>query len=120
MKDLPTQEIFEELWNQPNGEGGVLPPDCFEGCRDSDNSWIVYFTAAWCGPCKKLDCDTLDKIAKTRNLTIWKCDVTVNEYTSGYCQVNAFPTFIHFQPKKVVSKMQSNNTEVVGKWLSEQ
>jgi thioredoxin-like negative regulator of GroEL len=116
MKDLPTQEMFEELWTQSPEPG----PDCFDGCRDADNSWIVYFTAAWCGPCKRLNCDELDKVAKERELTIWKCDAVVNDYTAGYCAVKAFPTFMHFRPKKVVSMIQSNDTEAVKRWLREQ
>lgn len=116
MKDLPTQEMFETLWTQDPEPG----PECFEGCRDADNSWIVYFTAAWCGPCKRLNTDELDKVAKTRELTIWKCDAVVNDYTAGYCGVKAFPTFMHFRPKKTVSTIQSNDTEAVKKWLLEQ
>ena len=116
MKDLTNQDLFEVLWTQDPVPG----PECYEGCRDADNSWIVYFTAAWCGPCKKLDCAELDRVAKTRELTIWKCDVVVNDYTSGYCGVKAFPTFMHFRPKKIVSTLQSNDTEAVKKWLLEQ
>ena len=116
MKDLIDQAMFEQLWLQPVEPG----PECYEGCRDADNSWIVYFTAAWCGPCKKLDCAELDKVASERNLTIWKCDAVVNDYTAGYCGVKAFPTFMHFRPKKAVSTIQSNNTEEVKRWLSQQ
>lgn len=116
MKDLISQEMFEELWTQ----NPIPGPECFEGCRDADNSWIVYFTAAWCGPCKRLDCEELDIVAEQKNLTIWKCDAVVNDYTAGYCGVKAFPTFVHFQPKKIVSTIQSNDTEAVKRWLLEQ
>ena len=116
MRDLVSQEMFEELWTQ----NPIPGPECFEGCRDADNSWIVYFTAAWCGPCKRLDCDELDKVAALKNLTIWKCDAVVNDYTAGYCGVKAFPTFMHFQPKKIVSVIQSNQTEAVKQWLLQQ
>jgi len=120
MKDLVSQEIFELLWNHKTDETGATPYEYYEGCRPKDRSWIVYFTAAWCGPCKRLDTAILDEVAKSKELTIWKCDVVVNDYTSGYCGVKSFPTFMHFQPKKVVSTFQSNNTDEVSEWLLKQ
>ena len=116
MKDLINQEMFEMLWSQDPNPG----PECYEGCRDSDNSWIVYFTAAWCGPCKRLNTAVLDMAAQKRNLTIWKCDVVVNDETSGFCKVQSFPTFMHFQPNKLVSTIQSNDTDTVVRWIMEQ
>ena len=113
MRDLPNQELFETMWFH-NKELNAL-----DDCRE-DHSWIVYFTAAWCGPCKKLNMEQLDKIAKSRNLTIWKCDETINNYTAGYCGVKSFPTFIHFQPKTIVSKIQPRNTEEAKQWLESQ
>ena len=118
MKDIPTQEVFEVLWNHLQTEENK--GEYYEGCRPEDRSFIVYFTAAWCGPCKRLDFSILDEVAKSKNLTIWKCDQTVNDYTIGFCGVDSFPTFIHFQPKKVISTIKNNNTELVAQWLTEQ
>lgn len=111
MRLLETQEQFEELWfHTPERTP-------HETMRASDLGWIIYFTAAWCGPCKRLDCEALDHAAAERGLTLWKCDDTVNSYTGGYCSVNSFPTFAYFHPKKIVSMFKSSDTEQVKQWI---
>lgn len=114
MKTLATQQEFEALWFHKVEESNTAKP---EGLRTTDNGWIVYFTASWCGPCKKLQCDELDATAEEQGLTIFKCDDTVNDYTAGYCGVRAYPTFVFFQPKKIAAKIQSNQTDVVQAWI---
>ena len=103
---LETQSQFEEMWN---GLSSFVRPN--------DNGFLVYFTAAWCGPCQKLNYDELCEVAKSRGLTLWKCDETVNKYTAGYCAVPSYPTFVFFTPKKVESIYKSNLTEEVADWI---
>ncbi len=103
MELLETQEQFETLWFNT---------------KEPQTAWIVYFTAAWCGPCKRLDCDVLAATAKAKGILIYKCDDTINDYTGGYCGVKAFPTFIYFNPKKVISSIQSNDTYKVIEWIN--
>jgi hypothetical protein len=108
MKVLETQADFEALWFAPTAvetdEGDAAP-------------WIVYFTAAWCKPCKKLDLDAICTAADACGVPIYKCDETVNEYTSGYCGVRSFPTFILFRPKTVLSTLHSSDTGAVIEWV---
>lgn len=109
--DLATQELFEELWFHKE-DSTPLP-----GMRPKDRAWIVYHTASWCGPCKNLNVPMLDEAAKSRGLTIWKCDVTKNEYTSGYCGVRSVPTFQFCIPRKMISTLQSSDTAKVIEWI---
>jgi len=112
MKWLDTQAEFEALWFQ-----GEEEKEKEKEKEKQVKEWIVYFTAAWCGPCKKLDCDILDRTAAEKGIPIFKCDVVRNEYTHGYCGVRAFPTFMFFRPKAVVSKLQSSDTDQVRQWI---
>jgi thioredoxin-like negative regulator of GroEL len=99
---LETQEQFEKMFNNT---GRTQP-------------FLVYFTAAWCGPCKALDTSAIAAAAKVRNIPIYKCDETVNNYTSGYCGVRSFPTFQYLLPRKPLAQFKSNNTEEVIAWIN--
>jgi thiol-disulfide isomerase/thioredoxin len=101
MEDLLTQEQFEGLYNDTS----------------KTQSFIVYFTASWCGPCKALDCASIAFEAKQRNIPIYKCDYVKNEYTVGYCGITSFPTFKYMMPRKPLSEIKSNNTHEVINWI---
>ena len=102
MEELLTQSQFEELYND----------------KTKDITFIVYFTAAWCGPCKALDTNSIAVAATARNIPIYKCDYVKNEYTVGYCGIRSFPTFIFMKPRKPLSEIKSNNTLEVVEWIN--
>ena len=102
MNVLETQADFETLWFG----------------RSTTMRWIVYFTAAWCKPCKKLDLDAIHAAAAAKDIEIYKCDETVNDYTAGYCGIRSFPTFVMFEPQVAKSTLQSCDTQKVIEWLS--
>jgi hypothetical protein len=101
MKLLETQADFETLW-----------------FSETPCHWIVYFTAAWCKPCAKLDLETIQAAADAQNIPIYKCDETVNSYTSGYCGIRRLPTFVYFRPKATIASLQSSVTDDVVKWIA--
>lgn len=111
MKHLDSQEQFEALWFQKDDE------TLLEGMRSSDKGWIVYFTASWCGPCQRLDVAKLDAEATKKGLTLWKCDVSKNEYTPGYCGIRSIPTFVFFRPSSMGTPFSSSDTSDVQAWM---
>jgi len=77
---------------------------------------LVYFTADWCGACKRIDWDFLQ--GEFPDLTIYKCDVDENNYTPGFCQVRSIPNFSIIHPgKKITGPMQSSDTAKVAAWI---
>jgi thiol-disulfide isomerase/thioredoxin len=108
--DIIAQDQFEKLWFY----GSTRP---MPGMREKDYGWIMYFTASWCGPCKKLNLHELDEIAQARGLTIWRVDHSVNEYTVGYCNISKLPTFQFMTPRKIHSTMQTNDTQAIADWI---
>lgn len=102
MEDLLTQEQFEILYND----------------KTSDKPFIVYFTAAWCGPCKALDVTQIAAAANMRGIPIYKCDYVKNTYTVGYCAVKSFPTFMYMRPRRPLSEIKSNITHEVIGWIN--
>ena len=107
MEPLETQEQFEILFRDPKSLGR----------RVSDSLFIVYFTAAWCGPCQKLDKDLIVVAAKNKGIPIYICDQTKNDYTVGYCMVRSFPTFVAFTLGKEKNRLMSSQTEAVVTWI---
>ena len=102
MEELLTQAQFEEIYND----------------KSKEQAFIVYFTAAWCGPCKALDCHAIAAAAAARSIPIYKCDDVKNSYTVGYCGIRSFPTFMYMKPRKPLSEIKSNSTvEVIG-WIN--
>lgn len=107
MKYLMTQEEFEVLIGR--GEETV-------DSQTLPESTVVYFTATWCGPCKSVRTDELEK--GLPNVQWLKCDVDQNDYTPGYCQVRSIPTFLVIKNKQVLGKFSSTDTETILKHVS--
>lgn len=103
MTLLQSQEEFETLL-------GRVPTD-----KPIPSLVVIYFTAKWCGACKRLD---LDQIQNTvPNATWLKCDIDLNDYTAGYCGIRSIPTFLVIQDKKVAGQLGDSRTEKVVEWL---
>lgn len=111
MRTFETQLEFEEYWF---GRAEVGKP---AGLRASDKAFFVYFTATWCGACKRLDLDKVEAAAKTAGIPMWKVEQTENDYTAGFCDVRSLPTFLLVKPKVIVSKLSSSRTEDVVEWM---
>lgn len=104
MRLLISQIEFEELIGLQAPETGVpLPPFT-----------VIYFTAAWCSACRRLDLNAIE--AATPGADWLKCDVDQNNYTAGYCGVRSIPSFIAIRDKKVVGTLQSTDNQKVIAW----
>jgi len=106
MISLQDQQQFEaEIWNTS------VPATTF----------FVYFTATWCGACKRLDLPFLTGLtASNPNVCWYKCDIDENDYTANYCQIRQIPTFICFKNKQVISKITSSDNYTVSDWIKKQ
>lgn len=105
MKYLMSQEEFEVLIGRAQPPvGSSVPP-----------LTVVYFTATWCGACRRLDIPALEAAFPDMN---WlKCDIDQNDYTAGFCGIRAIPAFLMIANQKIVDTLQHNDTAVVKKWV---
>ena len=113
MRTFDTQLEFEEFWF---GRVETTKP---ASVRASDKGFFVYFTATWCGACKRLDLDAVEAAAKAVGVPLWKVEQTVNDYTAGFCDVRSLPTFLFIKPKTVVGRLSNSRTEDVVAWIKE-
>ena len=101
MIPLLTQEQFESL----------IKPIGLDG-KPAAYAVIVYFTASWCGACKRLDFDSLLS-SMPKNIVWYKCDVDVNKYTLGYCGLSKIPSFAIIKNGKFLGKFSTSDTMTV-------
>lgn len=106
MHPLDTQVELEQLLGKvelPVGE--TLPPVA-----------CIYFTARWCGACKRLDLPAIE--AATPGVTWYKCDVDTNQYSPGFCGVRSIPSFMLILNKRPVGPFTSSDTAKVVAWIA--
>lgn len=75
---------------------------------------VIWFSAIWCGPCKRIDIDFLQKSFPANWL---KCDIDQNDYTAGFCGIRSVPSFLVVYKKKVVGTKSSSTTGEIMEWL---
>ena len=109
LQPLPSHEFFESLLVRPSTIEPTLPDKVAPLV-------IVYFTANWCGACKRLD---LPALMNVRPDAAWyKCDVDLNNYTPGYCGVRSIPSFQAVVKGQAVPLFGSSSNQDVARWLN--
>lgn len=99
MIPLTSQEMFEELYS-----------------LDLKSPILVYFTADWCGACKRIDWEFIED--EFKNLPIYRCDIDENKYTPGFCGVRSIPNFMMVYPQKqLAGPFQSSDTAKIASWI---
>jgi thioredoxin-like negative regulator of GroEL len=106
-QELPSQDFFENLLAKRS-------PDVMEDQRLTPLV-IVYFTARWCGGCKRVDVPSL--VGMRADAKWYSCDVDDNSYTPGYCGVRQIPAFLAIVRGKTLPVLASSDTDVVAAWL---
>ena len=79
-----------------------------------NDPFLVWFSAVWCLPCKKMDKVAIEQAAKDAGIPYYFCD---NDYTPGYCNVRRFPTFMYFEKKKIKATIVNSDTQTVCTWI---
>jgi thioredoxin-like negative regulator of GroEL len=85
------------------------------GAPTFPSTTVLYFTAGWCGACKRLDMVALE--AQNPTIEWLKCDVDKTPDVMGYCQVRAIPSFVLLKGGRAIGPFQHNQNEAVAAWL---
>ena len=105
LPPLPNQEYFEGLIARTNSGAAEFKPLV-----------IIYFTASWCGACKRLDLPAL--VASRPDAQWFVCDVDDNNYTPGYCGIKTIPAFQAISYGKTMPLFSNSSMPAVGAWLA--
>jgi thioredoxin-like negative regulator of GroEL len=109
MNPLDEHEYFEKMIGRaPSGEKDVIPSFA-----------VIYFTAKWCGACKRLKMEDIMKSPFPKDTVWFKCDIDVNTYTAGYCNIGSIPTFMVVAKGQILGQLSSSNTAAVCVWLED-
>ena len=76
----------------------------------SDETYLLLFSADWCGSCKMLK-PSLEKVAKEKGLEIYTYMVDEDNSLSNSLGVMSLPTVIKFKGDKEISRFTGNHTQ---------
>ena len=95
----------------------LLTQEQFEEVYATGQQALIYFTADWCGACKRIDWEFL--MEEFPELPVYLCDIDVNKYTPGFCGVRSIPNFMLVTgPSKAAGPHQSSDTAKVATWIT--
>ena len=84
--------------------------DQFKTCMDSDKYILLFFTASWCGPCKKIY-PQLEELSSKLNkdlIQVYKVQID-NDDNEEICQifkVESVPSFYLMKNKECINQMK--------------
>lgn len=123
MEYLDDHEEFERLIGRTIESDGVVAanaPLAVPTKKGSvSGSTIVYFTASWCGPCKRIGPSVAELVARNPQIRWLKCDVDRNNYTGGFCNVKSIPTFMAIHNTKILGQVQVSDADKLAEWVGQ-
>eukprot|EP00903_Cladosiphon_okamuranus_P018332 g16864.t1 len=66
---------------------------------------VVYFTAKWCPPCRRIGPFLAELSGETEGVTFGKVDIDENEETASHAHIKSIPTFKFFQGGQEIDTM---------------
>jgi len=79
--------------------------------------FFVWFTAAWCGPCQRMDKDFLENAAKSKNLPLYYSDETINPDLATRYGISRYPTFCLFDGTECMATKSSADATSILMWM---
>jgi thiol-disulfide isomerase/thioredoxin len=92
----------------------LTTPEQFKRLLDGGSRFIVWYSAAWCGPCQRMEKPRLEEATR---IPIYYCDEVVNPDVSVKEGVRQFPTFVFYSAGKEQSRRAHYDTTKICQWI---
>ena len=92
VKYIDTKANFDKILNDANG-----------------NLVVVYFTATWCNPCKKISPKFEEMSDEFKDIIFYKVDVDNNQETSESVGISCMPTFYFYKNRNKIDEFSGAN-----------
>lgn len=89
-----------------------------EAAITSDTPTLVWFSARWCKPCRRLDVAAIQNAAATSHLDFVHCDVDAVSMAVHICAISTIPTFVLYHSGCELGRIASSDTAEVTKWIA--
>ena len=100
----------------------IVGLDNLETCLDTDKYILLFFTASWCGPCKKIypDLEELYKKLDKDLIEFYKIQIDDddNEEICEIFKVESVPSFYLMKNKKCINTMKGADINGIKKMLN--
>jgi len=83
----------------------------------SKGKLVVWYSAAWCVPCQKMEKPLLSSVAEESGITLLYCDQTVVPDVFHEAEIRQMPTFICYVDGVEVARRLSADTAKVCMWM---
>mmetsp|Transcript_1236 Transcript_1236/g.1737 ORF Transcript_1236/g.1737 Transcript_1236/m.1737 type:complete len:136 (+) Transcript_1236:171-578(+) len=70
--------------------------EAFQKLQNSEGKSVVYFTAKWCGPCRRMGPIFEEVSDATKNIEFAKVDVDENSEAANLIGIKSVPTFLFY------------------------
>lgn len=80
-----------------------------------DGYQVLYFTASWCGPCKKISpiFEKYSNISEYQGVAFYKIDVDESPLLCKQFNIRSMPTFVLLQNSSVIKEFSGANEELL-------
>jgi len=78
---------------------------------------VLYFTAPWCGPCKKIS-PHFEKLAEQNSgIKFFKINVDDNQKLASDYKISSIPTFVFINKKNEETKLTTSDSKLLSDYM---
>jgi len=79
---------------------------------------LVWYSAHWCRPCRRIDAAAAQAAADAGRITFVYCDIDKVSTAVHLHSINRIPTFILFRDGREVQRLGSSDTAEIVAWIA--